>query len=563
MRQRCAAYARYSSDRQSPTSIEDQLRRCREFATKHDWEVLPEHVYTDEEVSGGGADRPGWMRLRSAINRKPRPFDVLLVDDTSRLCRNLGENSSFADEARFLGLRVIAVSQGIDTQSKQAKVLMTFHGLADEMYIEELASKTHRGLEGRALKGLSTGGRTYGYDNVPDPTEVGADGIPARRRQINENEAAVLRRIFEMYANGKSYSVIAKTLNGEHIPPPRKRKGRDHNPTWCPTAIREMLRRDVYIGRIVWNRREFRKRPNTNKRVSLLRPEEEWTKPLEMADLRIIDDQLWNRVQSRLAIVGEKYNFKGRPGLAHRASTSPNLLTGFLKCGVCGHNLTVVTGRAKDGQGRYGCPINFKRGACTNAVKQRADEIEAHLFSEWQSEVLQPEAIDFAVREFEHQLQSSLAGLDNRIGRMRQRASQLQQEIGNLAATAAQCGPTPALVKEINTRQQELDGITRQLLSAEPDSISAEIGHIRRFVSRQLADIRKLLNVDLQQARAALEKHVTSIRMVPQLEGDKGHYVAEGEWNLLGGYGDEEGNPTTKRIRLVAGEGFEPSTFGL
>jgi len=61
MTERCAAYARYSSDRQSPTSIEDQLRRCREFASTQGWEVLPEHIYTDEELSGGGADRPGWM----------------------------------------------------------------------------------------------------------------------------------------------------------------------------------------------------------------------------------------------------------------------------------------------------------------------------------------------------------------------------------------------------------------------------------------------------------------------------------------------------------------------
>jgi len=501
--------------------------------------------------------------LRAAINRKPRPFDVLLVDDTSRLCRNLGENSSFADEARFLGLRVIAVSQGIDTQNKQAKVLMTFHGLADEMYIEELASKTHRGLEGRALNGLNTGGRTYGYDNVPEPNVVGADGIPARRKQVNPSEAAVLRRIFEMYADGHSYSAIAKTLNSERIPPPRKRKGRDHNPTWCPTAIREMLRRDIYIGRIVWNRREFRKRPNTNKRVSRPRPEDQWTKPFEVPDLRIIDDQLWTRVQSRLAIVGGKYNFKGRPGLAHRASTSPNLLTGFLKCGVCGHNLTVVTGRAKDGQGRYGCPINFKRGACTNDVKQRADEIEVHLLSEWQSEVLSPEAIDYAVREFERQLQSSLAGLDTRIGRMRQRADELKREIETAVANLIACKNNPALVEAINTRQREYDEITRQLLSTEPDSIPAEIGRIRQFVTHQLDDIRQLLNVDVQKAKKILEQHVTSIRMVPHKEGKNGHYIAEGQWNLLGGYGEETGNPTTKRIRMVAGEGFEPSTFGL
>ena len=170
----------------------------------------------------------------------------MLIDDTSRLSRNLGESSNFVDEAKFRGIRVVSVSQGIDTDSKQAKVLMTFHGLADEMYIEELSSKTHRGLQGRALKGLNTGGRTYGYDNVPDPSVIGADGVPARRKQINEAEAAVLVRIFEMYAEGKSYSTIARTLNADRIPPPRKRKGRDHNPTWCPTAIREMLRREIY-----------------------------------------------------------------------------------------------------------------------------------------------------------------------------------------------------------------------------------------------------------------------------------------------------------------------------
>jgi site-specific DNA recombinase len=559
---RCAAYARYSSDRQSPASIEDQLRTCREYARTQSWEVLPEYVYTDEELSGAGADRPGWVRLRAAINRKPCPFDILLVDDTSRLCRNLGENSSFTDEARFLGLRVIAVSQGIDTENKQAKVLMAFHGIADEMYIEELSSKTHRGLKGRALKGLSTGGRTYGYDNVPVLTEIGSDGIPARRRQVNENEAAVLRRIFEMCADGKSYSVIAKALNAEHVPPPRKRKGRGGEPSWCPTAIREMLRRELYIGRIVWNRREFRKRPGTNKRVSRLRSEAEWTQPLEVPELRIIDDDLWSRVQSRLAKLGETYNYKGRPGLAHRASTSPNLLTGFLKCGVCGHNLTVVTGRSEDGHGRYGCPINFKRGACSNGVKQRASEIETHLFSELQEAVLRPESINYALKEFEFQLQSSLAGLEDKIGRMRKRAEELKKEIEFGVEELFSLKHNPILMGAIHRRQEEFDEITRQLLGAEPDSISTEIGRIRQFVTGQLGDIRQLLKVDAQKAKAELEKHVTEIRMFPQVDDKKGHYVAEGEWNLLGGYA-EAGNPAIRRIRMVAGEGFEPSTFGL
>ena len=533
MRLRCGVYARYSSDRQSPASIEDQLRRCREYADKQQWDVLSHHVYTDVELSGAGSDRPGWTRLRAAINIKPRPFDVLLVDDTSRLCRNLGENSTFTDEAKFLGLRVVAVSQGIDTENKQAKVLMTFHGLADEIYLEELGSKTHRGLEGRALKGLNTGGRCFGYDSVDEVSVIGADGIPAKRRQINEAEAAVIRRIYQMYADGNSYKGIAKVLNAEHIPPPRKRRGRT-SPTWCPSAVREILKRDLYIGQIVWNKRKFVKVPRTNNRISRKRPESEWLH-LEVPEFRIVDQELWDRVHERLATVQNKYNFANRPGFLHRASTSPHLLTGFIKCGVCGHNLIILTGHS-GGHLRYGCPINFNRGACTNGVKQRADEIEAFLFSKLQDVVLRPEYVEFAIQDFERQLQSSLDGLDSKIGRMRQRAEELKREIGNLVVNLAGCGHAPAVVEAINSRQQELDDITRQLLTTEPDSITAEIGRIRQFVSRQLGDIRQLLKVDVQQAKAVLEKYVTSIRMVPQLEGKKGHYVAEGEWNLLGGF---------------------------
>ena len=309
---RCGSYARYSNDRQSPASNEDQLRNCREYAKREVWEFLEDHVYFDEDESGAGADRPGWMKLLAVVKRSPRPFDVLLVDDTSRLCRNLGDNAKFTDEMAYLGIRVVAVSQGIDTQNKQAKVLMAFHGKADEMYIEELASKTHRGLKGRALKGLITGGRTYGYDSVPVPTEVGADGIPARRRQINDTAAAVLRRMFEMYAFGYSYKGIAKAFNADHISPPQKRTGRRFG-TWCPSAIREMLRRELYIGRIVWNHRRYVKKPGTNKRVSRRRPETEWTQPLDVPELRIIDEPLWERVQCRLAVVGEKYKYAQSP----------------------------------------------------------------------------------------------------------------------------------------------------------------------------------------------------------------------------------------------------------
>jgi hypothetical protein len=185
------------------------------------------------------------------------------------------------------------------------------------------------------------------------------------------------------------------------------------------------------------------------------------------------------------------------------------------------------------------------------------------LFAELQNAVLQPEAIDFAIQEFERQLKSSLAGLDDKIGRMRERSQKLQQELGNLISTVASCGPSPTLVDAINSREQEVKEITRQLLGTEEDSISTEVGRIRQFVTGQLGGVRQLLQVDVQREKAELQKHVAEIRMMPQVEGKTGHYLAEGEWNLLGGYGEGAGNQTNHHFRMVAGEGFEPSTFGL
>jgi site-specific DNA recombinase len=80
---RCAIYARYSTDRQNPCSIDDQLRKCRQFAEPRGWHLLDNHVYADEALSGASADRAALKRLLAAALEEPRPFDCVLFDDTS------------------------------------------------------------------------------------------------------------------------------------------------------------------------------------------------------------------------------------------------------------------------------------------------------------------------------------------------------------------------------------------------------------------------------------------------------------------------------------------------
>jgi hypothetical protein len=194
-----------------------------------------------------------------------------------------------------------------------------------------------------------------------------SDRVSISTVRIKGKNAQIVRRIFAMAADGASLKTIAKTLNREKVLSPRPR-ARKRYATWCPSAIREMLQRELYIGRVVWNKSRFIKKPNTNTRVRRPRPISEW-RINERPELRIVEESLWDRVQQRLAWIAEKYNYANQPGLLHRAVTSPMLLTGFIKCGICGANLTIVNGRSKGRHPRYGCPQNYNRGAVLKQPK--------------------------------------------------------------------------------------------------------------------------------------------------------------------------------------------------
>jgi hypothetical protein len=173
-----------------------------------------------------------------------------------------------------------------------------------------------------------------------------------------------------------------------------------------------------------------------------------------------------------VAFVAQKFGYGARKGLYHRAESSPHLLTGFLKCGSCGANLVIVTGRGKEGHHRYGCPQNFYRGACPNKLKERADWLEDRLFSELQRAVLRPDVVDYALQEFERQLTSALSELSGQLGRMYQRREQIQGELRRLIETAAACGHSATLVEAINSREQELSEITQRLFTSQHSRVA-------------------------------------------------------------------------------------------
>ena len=222
---------RFSSAKQSPASITDQIRKCREHAHTQGWEILADHIYSDEAISGATAERAGLKRLLAAAESKAHPFDAILVDDSSRLSRNQADSFNLKDRMAFARVRLVFVSQGYDSDSKQSGILMAVHGITDALYISELSEKTRRGLEGKVLDHLHHGGRCFGYRSVPieDATKRDLYGRPAiagARLQVDEVQAKAIRKIFSLYASGRSIKSTTIQMNADKIASPIPRAGK-------------------------------------------------------------------------------------------------------------------------------------------------------------------------------------------------------------------------------------------------------------------------------------------------------------------------------------------------
>jgi site-specific DNA recombinase len=356
---RVAIYARFSTDKQDARSIEDQVRRCRAAAAGRGFVVVTE--YADAAISGSHTVRANLQRMLADAKRKA--FDSLLIDDLSRLARDLGDTWQlvFRDLAGQ-GVSVLDCTTGMFSDAKGARLTFGALALVNDTFLELVRTETHRGLEGRALAGFSAGGKTYGFTTVPE-TNPSDPLHPRKRRVIEPDEAAIVVRIFAMFADGAGAKKIAATLNDEGVRAPHDGgKGNKRSRGWGHTTIRHMLRNENYVGVFTWNRHKFFQIPGTNSYRHVPRPESEHVRK-ELQELRVVPADLWTKVQR---LNGPKRTRK----TAAIGSGKSYLLAGLVKCGLCGGAISVVSRRYKKGVGytALGCGTHHSRGQaiCAN-----------------------------------------------------------------------------------------------------------------------------------------------------------------------------------------------------
>ena len=149
---RAAIYARFSSEGQRESSIEDQVRNCLKLIEVHGWQMVG--IYSDRAISGATTLRPDYQRLLA--DGRNRAFDVIVAEGLDRLSRDQEATAGLYKQMRSSGSRIVTRAEG-----EVSELHVGLKGTMNALFLKDLAIKTHRGLEGRVRQGKSGGGRSF------------------------------------------------------------------------------------------------------------------------------------------------------------------------------------------------------------------------------------------------------------------------------------------------------------------------------------------------------------------------------------------------------------------
>ena len=534
-------YARKSTDQtgvaDAAKSVTRQVEHARDYAAGKGWTVAEDHIYVDDGVSGAEfAKRPGFVRLMADLAPEPG-FQVIIMSEESRLGRESIEVSFAVKQLVQAGIRLFCYLTDTErtVDSPMEKAMLALQTMNDEMERERAGQRTHDAMARKAKAGHVTGGRCFGYDNVP--VEVtGPYGATHRshvEHRINETEAAVVLQIFQLRAEGVGIPSIAKRLNANRTPAPRPQQGRPAG--WAPSSVREALLRDRYRGRVVWNK--TKKRNKWGATQPSKRPDDDRIE-VPMEHLRIVPEELWNAVQRQCESARRRALSAGAGRGRPPGSGAKYLLAGLASCSKCGASIEARTRR----QGRrrvvfYGCSAYHRKGkhVCDNALTMPADILEDAVLQAVEAVVLDPSVVQAAVEEALERIVGD--GGASRLAKLRDDIDQLDTELTRLVAAIAQGGESTTLTAEIRKREARREALHAALQASthQAERASWSKPRVRRDLERRIRDWRQLLRCRTAQGRQILQTLIDGrLLLTPHADQAPGYYTFERTGSLVG-----------------------------
>jgi site-specific DNA recombinase len=522
MGKQAVIYARYSTDKQDASSIDDQVRRCSEYAKKNGWQVV--EVFSDEAISGAHLERPSFQRLLEEVRLpRKRRFSAVLIDDLSRLSRDLwGMGRVVFEDFAAHQVPVIDVMTGTSSDSPHARQLFAAMGMSNDFFLQMVKAETHRGLEGRALGGFWTGGRVYGYTTIEE-TNPQDPAHPRKQVIIDEAQALVVRRIFQLFVDGMGLKKIAELLNKEGVPAPydKLKYGKVNGKGWPHTSVRNLLKNERYIGKWVWNVSKWVSVPNKKNKRRVPRPADEHVVK-KYPQLAIVPPELWEAAQARFA---RRKGPGRRPGNGKRS----NVLTGVLRCGTCGGSIGLAANKVVKGvyYSSLGCNAHRSRGdtICANNMTVSEKKVMGTIISVLTEVLNKPANLDAFLTRFNERYVAKAQAATTR-SQLDDQLDEATKAVANLTNAIEKTG-SDALFDRLGEAEQRLQQL-RELKAKEPAPKLAQVP-ANDLVKARLKNLVGMLNKDPNKAREALLRATKPFILKPVGEGDDRHY------KLLGG----------------------------
>lgn len=490
---RAALYVRMSTDHQDD-SPEVQIARGKALASERGWDVV--HIYQDDARSRAEfVKRPGLSRLLADAGKR---FDALIMRDDDRLGGDIYRTGLALMSLVEAGVRVwyYASKTQVSFADPTSKLMQAVKGYASEIERVKTSERTRESHAHKAQLGYVTGGVVYGYSNVEVLRSDGSrDHV---ERVIDPDQAAIVVRICNLYTRGDGIRAIAHALNDQGIASPRA--GRVGTGSWSPSCVREILRRPLYRGIVVWGQTRKGYRGGTKIRTDTPAAEH-----LTRADdrLRIVSPELAAAVDARMR---EPRHVTG----SATGRTPKYLLTGFARCAECGGPIRVTESRnSKRTVPHYGCGWHRDRGesVCSCSLRRPVDDVDAVVLQCLREDVLCDRVVEKTLRWLRRLLSERATQSDTRVPELTGRIADLDDEIRRLTAAVLAAGASPAaIVSAIADRERQRDRLRGELeaLRAAPGAIDLEMRRLERDARSRIDELREMTRSSIQEARQAL-----------------------------------------------------------
>ena len=388
-------------------------------------------------------------------------------------------------------------------------------------------------------------------------------------RAVNNAEAAIVNRILESYASGESPRAIAKRLNAEKIAGPSGK-------AWGPSTIHGnrqrgtgILNNELYIGRLVWNRLRYIKDPETGKRVSRLNDETDWIIQ-DVPDLRVVDQDLWNRVKARQGALKAKTSAAAKhtkDDAGYWDRRRPRyLFSGLMKCGSCGGGVVNLNAH------RIGCASARNKGTCDNNRTLKRDDVELAILDGLKDHLMAPELFAVFCEEYTRQLNKLRMGHNAARSGIEARLAKIDRELDKLVD--AICDGIPA--SKVKDKMWELENEKNELDAKLADTQEEPVlihPNMATTYRDQVTSLHDALNDEARRTEAVdiIRSLVDKIVLTPATIDGKDTLAIDLHGHLAGiltltGKTKKplsESDFSVESIKLVAGAGFEPATFRL